>query len=47
MPSQTSDQSEYTMGYSEEFLQLLHRRSLEKDAAYSDPDDVAFIGKVI
>ena len=37
MPPQTSGQSEYTMGYSEEFLQLLHRRSLEKDAAYLFP----------
>ena len=41
--------SEYTMGYSEEFLQLLHRRSAETHAVasasfdvFSAPEDVAF-----
>ncbi|MCY4653082.1 MAG: methyltransferase domain-containing protein, partial [Dehalococcoidia bacterium] len=37
MPEQTTGQSEYTMGYSEEFLRLLHRRSLENDASYLLP----------
>ena len=34
MSSETSPQSEYTMGYSDEFLQLLNRRSVERDCSY-------------
>lgn len=34
MPEQTSPQTEYTMGYSDEFLQLLRRRSVERDCSY-------------
>lgn len=34
MSSETSPQSEYTMGYSDEFLQLLKRRSVERDCSY-------------
>ena len=37
MPERTESQSEYTMGYSEEFLQLLERRSLENTASYLLP----------
>ena len=37
MPDQTSPASEYTMGYSEEFLQLLNRRSLETHATHLRP----------
>ena len=34
MSEQTSTQTEYTMGYSDEFLQLLRRRSVERDCSY-------------
>ena len=34
MPDPTPATSDYTMGYSEEFLQLLDRRSAETHAAY-------------
>ena len=37
MPDEAPPTSEYTMGYSEEFLQLLHRRSAETHAAYLLP----------
>ena len=37
MPDQTPATSDYTMGYSEEFLQLLDRRSAETHAAYLLP----------
>ena len=37
MPDQTQTTSDYTMGYSEEFLQLLDRRSAETNAAYLLP----------
>ena len=34
MSDHTSAEQDYTMGYSEEFLQLLHRRSAETHAAH-------------
>ena len=34
MSEQTALQTEYTMGYSDEFLQLLRRRSAERDCSY-------------
>ena len=34
MSEQTSTQTEYTMGYSDEFLWLLRRRSVERDCSY-------------
>ena len=37
MADNTSETPTYTMGYSEEFLQLLHRRSLETHAAHLLP----------
>ena len=37
MADQGSAESSYTMGYSEEFLQLLHRRNAERHAAYLLP----------
>ena len=37
MPDHTSAEQEYTMGYSEEFLQLLHRRSAENNATHLLP----------
>ncbi len=37
MSSEPSPQSEYTMGYSDEFLQLLKRRSVERDCSYLLP----------
>ena len=37
MPDQSSATSDYTMGYSEEFLQLLDRRSAETHAAHLLP----------
>ncbi len=37
MPDQSSATHDYTMGYSEEFLQLLDRRSAETHAAYLLP----------
>lgn len=37
MVNDTSEAHTYTMGYSEEFLQLLHRRSLETHAAHLLP----------
>ena len=37
MPDQTSEQSRYTMGYSEEFRQLLDRRSLESHGKHLIP----------
>ena len=37
MTDQGSSESSYTMGYSEEFLQLLHRRNAESHAAYLLP----------
>ena len=37
MSMEKSSQSEYTMGYSEDFLQLLRRRSLERDGSYITP----------
>ncbi len=37
MANDTSETATYTMGYSEEFLQLLHRRSLETHAAHLKP----------
>ena len=37
IPERTAGQSEYTMGYSEEFLRLLHRRSPESDASHLLP----------
>ena len=37
MSDQTSPEQDYTMGYSEEFLQLLHRRSAENNAAHLLP----------
>ena len=37
MADQGSAASSYTMGYSEEFLQLLHRRNADRNAAYLMP----------
>ena len=37
MADQTPADSSYTMGYSEEFLQLLHRRNADRNAAYLLP----------
>ena len=37
MADQGSAESSYTMGYSEEFLQLLHRRNADRNAAYLLP----------
>ena len=37
MPDHTQTAHDYTMGYSEEFLQLLDRRSVETHAAYLLP----------
>ena len=37
MSKNPADETTYTMGYSEEFLQLLHRRNLEHNAAYLLP----------
>ena len=37
MSEQTSLQTEYTMGYSDEFLGLLRRRSVERDCSYLLP----------
>ena len=37
MADRTPDTSSYTMGYNEEFLQLLHRRSAETHAAHLMP----------
>ncbi len=37
MPEQASPQSEYAMGYSEGFPQLLKRRSLDEEAAHPLP----------
>ena len=37
MSDHTSAEQDYTMGYSEEFLQLLHRRSAETHAAHLLP----------
>ena len=37
MADQGPSESSYTMGYSEEFLQLLHRRNAESNAAYLLP----------
>ena len=37
MSDQTSAEQDYTMGYSEEFLQLLHRRSAKTHAAHLLP----------
>ena len=37
MPDQTSATSDYTMGYSEEFLNLLGRRSMETHAKHLLP----------
>ena len=37
MNDHTNEEQDYTMGYSEEFLQLLHRRSAESHAAHLLP----------